>query len=96
LSTEITDDRNYEWFGGFLLRPMGGVSLIMAVMALATALACRDLELSVRFVLRIEAPFLLLNFLSAFSVSFCRHHGARPVMNLHLLNLHLPTSRATR
>jgi hypothetical protein len=56
LSTEITDDRNYEWFGEFLLRPMGGVSLITAAMALA----CRDLELSVRFVLWSEAAFLLL------------------------------------
>ncbi len=47
-------------FGGFMLRPLGGFIVVGATIALAVALAYRNVELSTRFMLWIEAASIAL------------------------------------
>jgi amino acid transporter len=47
-------------FGGFMLRPLGGFIVVALTIALAVALAYRNVELSTRFMLWIEAASIAL------------------------------------
>jgi amino acid transporter len=48
------------FFGGFMVRPWGGFIVVVATIALAVALAYRNVELSTRFMLWIEAASIAL------------------------------------